>query len=434
MEVVFLQNTLTIRELARPIGIYLFILFTTSCQEQEVNPITKLSPSSSMSASPNASIFPTPLSTATPLSNSSQVVSEAPLPGFWVNYPSQNYIRPDLPLDPENQTLKEVPGVSMIGTWKFADTNSLPRGHELSNEVLRQVQEKVEWRWKIDSSLTGHMRVVFDSDGFHLPRNTEIRSRFDRFGSILLWPDGLTYRLLPYNSIRTLLDERRVDVLPTQVPTIQLQGQGKRLKWKTRKILLKTHLGSLLLELATIPELSHLGKLLCRLLIEINGIEPKIPVCKDEEIPVFASYSIGEGGIIFFEIQQISRVTNMVTSPFMMPPSSASFQVSGLPPKNISMISEEEMLTLHIARKQALTPEMVDLFQLSNNSDEGIYVFFDNIPLFFLTPQIEQSFRVPKGKHWVQWKSFFSNRTSLLQSVDSNGSSHFGQSISPANE
>src|SRR5262249_2421164 len=140
--------------------------------------------------------------------------------------------------------------------------------------------------WNVDLADNGRMRIEFASRALPLPAFSEIRQRWDRFGSIVIWPNSSDYRVIPAGALRTVLGERRVDVTPLSSGAFRAHGEGKKFGVATRKVELTSSLGKLGLEIAEVAEAGEGGPLLCRVLVEIAGVDPKSSVCQPNEVPV----------------------------------------------------------------------------------------------------------------------------------------------------
>ena len=127
-------------------------------------------------------------------------------------------------------------------------------------------------------------------------------------GHLLVWPNGVKYRVLPPGAVRTLLGERRVDAVPLVRPQTSTKSEGPhRLGLATKKWDLSTRTGKLSLEQAHIAGAGEGGPLLCRMLAEIIAVDPLFAPCSDEEVPLRAQYSWPDGGSVAFEVTALAE-------------------------------------------------------------------------------------------------------------------------------
>src|SRR5205823_6234828 len=123
-----------------------------------------------------------------------------------------------------------------------------------------------------------------------LPPHSELRARTSYYGHVLVWPDQKAYRVVPAGSLRALFAERRPDVAPLLRAVVRPGGGGSVLGHRTVQTELETGLGVLSLEQATLLASAGSGELLCRLLIELVGMDPASEACRPERVPLYAHY------------------------------------------------------------------------------------------------------------------------------------------------
>src|SRR5262245_19727916 len=232
--------------------------------------------------SPNASILPALLADGGELAASSKtdggrVGLPADSAGRLImpeaGPPEATPIREDEPLPRDTLTAKDGTGVTLEAQFKWPDAPNPPNAPEISGDGLKKGREKTALTVSIDLAPAGRMRFVFSSASFPVPKNAEIRAANDRWGHILVWPDGNAYRVLRPGTLRAVFAERRADALPLVRPKPEARGKGSYLGLETTKMGLSTQVGSLSLELANVPNLAHSGELLCRLLTDLIAID-----------------------------------------------------------------------------------------------------------------------------------------------------------------
>ena len=154
----------------------------------------------------------------------------------------------------------------MDARFKWYDTPPPPAGAPVVSEALKKAREKADFRMTVDLSVSGRMRMVLGSPAFPLPATSELRARLDRYGHVLVWPNGNAYRVLIPGALRAMFGERRADVAALVQPKIRRLGAGQLLGFPTTRHELTTETGQLVLEQASVPNVGTSGELLCRFL------------------------------------------------------------------------------------------------------------------------------------------------------------------------
>ncbi|MEO7327270.1 MAG: hypothetical protein ABI193_01745 [Minicystis sp.] len=390
-------------------------------------------------ASPNASILPAPLATeaAPELLDAGAFVKSSPAgdpsgrpdagPPPIVPEPARN-----APLPTDAVSGREASGVTLEASFRWRDVPAPHRAPEVSAEGLREAQKLTSLTLKIDLSEAGRMRMAFTSHALFLPVHSEIRARADRYGNVVVWPNAALYRVIPPGALRTLFGERRVDVTPLVVAAAKPQGEGRRLGLPTRKIELGSSLGTLKLELARAPEAGEGGPLLCRALVELIGIDPKVPTCQAGEVPLAAVYAWQEGGGIGFEVSSFVKQSDLGTQGLLTPPPSAGFTPSGLPTVlNDIFLTRDEMGSL---RNTALPlPPTRDPtapsegFVAINHTDQLAYLLLDGVPVVAVPAASERYVLGPqRGRYVTQFRTFLGETVDPPQTVELPARLHHG--------
>jgi hypothetical protein len=257
------------------------------------------------------------------------------------------------------------------------------------------------------------MRVIFDSRALPLGQGSEIRARGDRYGHVLVWPNGSQYRVLPPGAVRTLLGERRVDATPLVRPQTVGVGEGaRRSGYATRKWELATRTGKLTLEQAKIATAGDGGILLCRLLCEMIAIDPSAAPCASDEVPLRAQFTWPLGGSIAFEVAAVAERVDFSAGQLLVPPTGGDFTVADLPPSaNGAFLTRDELAALRLravdAADAAAPGAPSDGLLLYNATDCLRYVFLDAIPIAWVGPNREQLVQgLLKGRYSLQWRTF----------------------------
>ncbi|MFO0755940.1 MAG: hypothetical protein U0359_05590 [Byssovorax sp.] len=393
-------------------------------------------------ASPNASILPAPLATepAPELLDAGAPPFRAPVPA-----PGDPSGRPDAgppppppapltnePLSPDALGGREVAGVSLSAVFRWRDLPPPHRAPEVSAEGLREAQRLTALGWTVDLAEAGRMRIAFTSHAMFLPARAEIRARSDRLGNVVVWPNGALYRVIPPGALRTLFGERRVDVTPLAITAPRPQGEGRRLGVATRKAEIVSSLGSLKLEIGRVPEAGEGGPLLCRALVELVGIDPKVQVCQAGEVPLGAAFAWQEGGGIGFEVLSVTKQADLGASAMLDPPPSAAYTPAGLPtvPNDI-FLGREELAGLRTSAIPLPAPSDPTApgegFVAVNHTDVLTYVLLDGIPVVAV-PAGSERFVIgpPRGRYSMQFRTFLGETVTTPITVELPARIHHG--------
>jgi hypothetical protein len=416
----------------RRLGALLVVAAVAGCDPSSTTPTG----APDAGASPNASILPAPLATEAPeLPDASgpPPKTDGPLgipadsAGRLVvadaGAPVPDALRAD-PMAPETPTTREVAGLTLDAVFRWRDVPGPPKGPEVSAEGLREAQRLTALTWKIDLAETGRMRIEFTSRALPLPAHAEIRARADRYGNLVLWPLATEYRVIQPGALRTVIGERRVDVTPLAAGTIRPQGEGRRLGLVTRKVELGSSLGTLKLELGKAPEVGEGGPLLCRALVEINGIDPKSAACQPGEVPLFAVYAWQAGGGVTFEVTTLTKRTDVALNSLLTPPPSAAFAATGLPAVPHGIFLSRDELTAFRSAPLPLPPPTDPTvpgegFVAVNHSDTLFYLLLDGVPVVAVPPGSDRYVIGPlRGRYTAQWRTFLGEKVSPPQTVE----------------
>lgn len=366
------------------------------------------------SPSPNASILPAPLAPAV------QALPET-LRAPTVAVP----LRLDQPLDSDPLTARELPGVTLEGEWHYADLPGPPKAVEVNLPGIEAVRKLTALRWTVDIASAGRLRVRFQSRAFPLGSGTELRSRIDGYGHVLVWPSGREYRVLPSGAVRTLLEERRADAIALVQPQMTGQTEGpKRAGRPTERWDLVTRTGRLSMERAKIAAAGEGAILFCRLLSEIIAIDPAAAPCVSEEVPVRAQYTWPNGNGIVFEVSSIADKIEHPTGQLLVPPQGAAFVPAGLPRDATGIfLTRDELAALRtkpieIGQSKAPGAPAEGLFAV-NGTELLRYLYIDGVPVAWVPPFREQHvIGPPKGRYTVQWRTFLGDAIDPPKTVE----------------
>lgn len=328
--------------------------------------------------------------------------------------------REDEALPDDTLGIRETSGAALSAQFVWFDVPGPPPVPELDPVAVRGLAQRTAFKVEIDLLLAGRLRVAFLSPGFPVPELTELRARRDAFGHVLLWPDGKSYRVLPPGTLRALLGEGRADSMALVGAQPQPQGGGSWLKLTTVRSRLAGPLAELMLEQSEIAGLSSGGELLCRLLVELAGIQPAAAGCEAELLPVRAEYRWRQGGRFAFQVLSITRRHDMALSRLLVPPTGCVFRPHDYPRRATAQTLGEEPLR-HLRSKDALPPGGVRTgapaqgLVAANQSPLLLALLVDGIPVAWLPPSSEVGLRsLRPGRYAVGWRNFWGTRTHSL--------------------
>jgi hypothetical protein len=399
----------------RRVPMFFVLALAGACERAPSDALENATPS------PNASILPAPLSSAieTPARGATGAVERAELAGkvstgeggIAVPLP----MRVDQPLDDDALPLpvRDVIGVTIEGEWRHPDVTAPPKSPEQNQGGIDAARKLTAPRMTVELAPQGRMRVVFTSRGLPLRQGTEVRARHDRYGHVLVWPNGAGYRVLPAGAVRTLLGERRVDAIPLVRPLTQVKTDGaRRLGHPTKKWEIATRSGKMVLELARIAGAGESGSLWCRFLSEIIALDPKAAPCAGDEVPLRAQFMWPRGGGITFEALAVTEKSELSPSELLVPPSGAEFTPAHPPPDAGGLfLTSDELAAFRTRPAELMAPAAPgaprDGLLVHNATDVARYLFLDAIPVAWVDPGRDQLLLgPPRGRYLLQWRTF----------------------------
>ena len=215
--------------------------------------------------------------------------------------------------------MRDVAGYSMLAVLRMGEGPPPPRAPEVNGAVIDAARRRAEERIAIEMSAT-RARFVLSAGGFVLPQGTELRSRLDRYGHLLLWPGEDTYRVAEPGSLRALLGERRLDVAPLSRGRGRHGGEGpRRLNLRTRRVEVSTRAAKATLELATLRDVDEGGSLVCRMLLDLMSASPSTAACETDEVPLHAELRWTTQGALSFDVTSIVRRRDLVAQDLERP-------------------------------------------------------------------------------------------------------------------
>lgn len=392
----------------------------SACEETPNQPAE----AASNEPSPNASIMPAPLASEVETKSRRLTVADAGAPldaSADGGASTTRWLKEDQEPDADGAP-HDSSGTRLFARLRWLDLPPFPRLPETNPEALGKLRDSLTFELRIELSPLGRLALTLDSDAFVLPRGTEIRSRFDRFGHLLFWGGGTKYVALPAGTLRAVLSERRADSAPLVKPKLVDLGAGSQFGLPSEKIELTTPLGRLILEEVALASAGGAGKLLCRLLGELIAIDPSGSACERQTTPVRAELFTKSGGHLLFEVHRLERDRPIETH--FVPASDARFVQGELPPAPPPLVPSEERL--RDLRQRALqrsdkleqgAPKQGLLIQ--NRSDVLRYVLIDGVIVARVAARSELHLTtlVP-GKYGVVTLDFLGDDATPLRLVD----------------
>jgi hypothetical protein len=310
---------------------------------------------------------------------------------------------------------RETLGVQLDAEWKQSDLPAPSGATETAVEGLESVREKTRLRMRIEVAAFGRLRVVFLGQGYPWDEGTELRARVDKFGYVLVWPDGKTYRNVVPGALRAWFSDRRLDQGPLFKPKVTVLSPGAWLGQPTTRHLFSTPVAEMELAQATIAGTGFGAVLLCRFLVELAGVEPDSSYCTDERLPLHAQLTNAPGGKLTFTVTAVSKKQDLPLSDLLVPPESANFQSSGMPLVNGATIARGLLATL---RHRAISsPSLGNSASISipssgllavNRSLSLRALLVDGLIVGWISPGAELVLpELRSGVYSIAWRDFF---------------------------
>lgn len=356
-------------------------------------------------ASPQASAMPAPLA-------SPQAVASVTTPTTTPEGgPPPVPLRGDVALGPDTLTRETTNGYSLEAVLRPSDLAGPPKANEVNNAGIEAARKKTELRLAIDVS-PSRMRMQMLGAGWIVPADSELRSRSDHYGHVLVYPGGATYRPLAPGALRALLGERRFDVAPVTVADITSK-EGAR----TRQVSVTTRAAKATFEIGHLPELGEGGILVCRVLLDLMNASPGSTLCGDGELPLRAELRWTAHGSIQFELVNITKKTDMSIAGLLVPPSNAVYAAVPMTAAGVqAMLSMNELAALRTGPVDVPPPARggndTGLI-IANQTDQVRMLFLDGVPIAWAAPGARDLIQgLHKGRYTAQWRTF------LAETVD----------------
>jgi hypothetical protein len=391
------------------------------------------------SPSPQASAEPAPLA---------NVLSATLSPGADAG-PRPEALRTDrpLPVDAPHESLRdaaarestrefrELAGYGIQAVLHAGEGPPATKSPETNVAAIEAAKRKTEAHISIDVSQTRARFVL--SGGFVLPPSTELRSRVDRYGHLVLWPGENSYRVAQPGALRALMGERRLDVAPLSAATVTIAGEGtRRINTPTRRVDVSTRAAVAMLEIASVRELGDGGVLICRVLWDLMNAPPSTGACGPDDLPMHAELRWTTQGTLSFDVISIVRRMDMSAQELAVPPTSIAFEPA--PPPAASgdaLLSKADVAAFRTAPvdvppapphdAQLVAPDSGLL--LSNTSDELRVVWIDGVAVAWVAPGGREWLQsLVRGRYVVQWRTFLGDAWDPPRTVIVPGLSELG--------
>ncbi|MEZ4369532.1 MAG: hypothetical protein R3B07_01855 [Polyangiaceae bacterium] len=388
----------------------------TGCDESQPEPTGK-------GTSPNASIKPAPLASGEP--ELRPELTPKPFDGGVVGIPADSAgrliipdagpppptpLRSDEALSGDDVAFRDTNGLTLSVEWDWDNAEKAPAGMAANPEAMETLRDKTTPRMTVDLANAGRMRISLDSLVFPLPPTTEIRSRLERLGHVVVWPNRRAYRSVPPGGMRALFAERRADAMPLVIGKVTAKGKGSKLGFETTKTNVSTPFGSVTLEQAKVPQATT-GKLFCRFLVELVAADPNSEVCEPGLVPVAAHFSWKPSGGISLSVKSLTRRADLPVSEMRVPPAGALVKPGELPPQTTGiLLNQRDLSSMRRSDAEGIAPgpdAPGEGLRAVNHSDGLRYVTLDGVPVAWVEP-LSQTYIIGPAKSYYMlgWRDF----------------------------
>jgi hypothetical protein len=332
-------------------------------------------------------------------------------------------------------------GYTLQSTIRTGEGPAAPRGPEVNVGAIDAAKRRAEAKMSVAFS-QGRARFVLQGGAFVLPTATELRSRSDRYGHLLLLPGEDVYRVVEPGSLRALLGERRLDVAPLSPADVKPGGESaRRLNLRTRRVEVSTRAAKAVLEIATVHDAGEGGPLVCRFLLDLMSAPPSIAVCATDEVPLHAELRWTTQGNLVFDATSIARALDLALQDMATPPASASFTASAPPAASAELlVPRAELAAFRIAPVDVPPPvggatgrpPPEAVLALFNATDELRVVWVDGVPVAWVGPG--ERMLLPglvRGRYALQWRTMLGDAWDPGGLVTCPGASEAGVTRAP---
>ncbi len=361
---------------------------------------------SSAEPSPNARIYPAPLISAAEL-----VPRPSASAGDAGSGPPPEPLREDEALGSDSLKLKDSTVVTLEGHFLWLGVPPPSNSPEVDKTTLGRLNEKLALTTTVELSPAGRMRFVLTGNSFCLPQGTELRARSDRFGHVMVWPDGRSYRIVQPGALRAVLNERRADVLPLVAGELEPQGTAVVLGLSANRTEVGSQLGKLVLWQASVVGAEPAAALLCRFFTDLVAVRPSSPVCSDNRLPLRAEYTWKNGGRAAWEATTMERSLDRSVQALSVPPVAPWFKGDLLPERSSWLMLGRSELTALRTRDVPPSPPHADAappgegLMAVNRSESARYLLLDGVPVVWLPAHASQLVAgLRSGRYVASWR------------------------------
>lgn len=328
---------------------------------------------------------------------------------------------------PDGGREREAVGYTLSAVIRPADVPAPPRAPEVNQAGLDAARKKTELRLAIDMNAS-RLRIVLEGGGWVLPTETELRSRADRYGHIVVWPGGTKYRPLPPGSMRAVLGERRYDVAPISTADLALSPEGgKRIAIKTRKVDVSTRAAKASFEIGKLESLGDGGVLLCRWLLDLMNAPPQTPLCGPDELPMRAELRWTGHGSLGFDVTGVLKKTDLGTTTLLVPPANADLSTEPLPLGAAVLLTGAELAALRTGPIDLAPPPPGEALLVHNGTVGLRMLYLDGVPVAWIGPGARETIMgLSRGRYVAQWRSFLGDLLDAPVTVTSPGTTSVG--------
>jgi len=299
--------------------------------------------------------------------------------------------------------------VVLRGRFRWPDVTPPGRQPEMNVEALDRARSAATFDLDVTAAAVGRLTIVLAAPRFLLAQGSEFRARTERYGQILLWPDRSRYVVVQAGALRSVLNERRADVVPLGHIAGTSRGASQALGYAAERVHFGTPLGKLELEQAHVAAAGAGGALFCRFLVELAGVHPDTTSCRAEYLPVRAEYSWLEGGAVVFEVTALERSMSLDPTALRVPPERIEHRIGELPAPPSALLVERNQLRSLRFRPAPVRPAKdapKDGLLLANGDDLLRYALLDSVPVARLDPRAGLSLDPVPGTYSVAARTF----------------------------
>lgn len=286
-------------------------------------------------------------------------------------------------------------------------------------------------------------RVRLGPHAFALDEGYELRYHRARSGGIVVLPNG-AYRVVPPGALRTLLAERRVDVMPLGPAVVTSLGTSTHLGRATTRWRVTTAWGTIDLDQIAAPtplksapkgdaksdagESSDAidgGDALCRALLELITADRALggAPCASSSIPVRAEIGFASGGGILLEVTSI-RDGVVPRMEVAFPPSNGQVSVAPLADGKYAFVTNEALASLRPKGD-------VVALDLSNKTPLPRVALIDGVPIGVLAPNSDRSLSLRASRYVLEWRTALGEIVEKAVEVDAPGKAVAAQWVPP---